>query len=70
MNISTSRASKRVPQNIAHQLPQNPSMASLWIRSGLGWPELDFVVFCELCHVGARFEAVGVLIFMAPSVSS
>ena len=33
-------------------------MASLLIGSGLGWPERDFGVVGELCHVGAHFEAL------------
>ena len=44
-------------------------MASLWIGSGLGWPDRDFGIVGELCHVGAHFEALDALIFMAPSVS-
>ena len=57
------------PHDIAVWLPKNPFLASLWIRSGLGWPERDFGVVIQLCHVGARFEALGALIFMAPSDS-
>ena len=57
------------PHDIVAWLPQNPFLASLWIRSGLGWPERDFGVVIQLCHVGARFEALGALIFMAPSDS-
>ena len=41
-------------------------MASLWIRSGLGWPERDFEVVIQTYQVGARFEALDELIFMAP----
>ena len=50
-----------------HRLPQNPFLVSLWIRSGLSWPERDFGVVIQLWHVGAHFEALGVLILMAPS---
>ena len=42
-------------------------MASLWIRSGIGWPERDFGATIQLCQVGARFEALDELVFMAPS---
>ena len=42
-------------------------MASLWIRSGLGWPERDNGVVVQLCQVGARFEALNEPVFMAPS---
>ena len=42
-------------------------MALLWIRYGLGWPERDFGVVGELCHVGAHFEDLDALIFMALS---
>jgi len=38
-------------------------MASLWIRSGLGWPKRDFWVVCELCHAGAHVKALDALIF-------
>ena len=47
----------------------NPFLASLGIGSGLGWPEGDLGVMGELCHVGARFEALDVLIFIALSIS-
>ena len=42
-------------------------MASLWIRSGLGWPERDFEVVIQTYQVGAHFEALDELVFMAPS---
>jgi len=58
------------PHDIAHPLPPNPFLASLWIGSGLGWPERDFGVMGELCHVGARFEALDESVLTAPSVSS
>ena len=48
-------------------LLQNAFMASLWIASGLGWPERDVGVVDELCHVGTRFEALDAHIFMSPS---
>ena len=43
-------------------------MASHWMGSGLGWQEREFGVVSER-HVikGARFEALDMLIFMAPS---
>ena len=31
---------------------------------------MDFGATVQLCHVGARFEALNALIFMAPSDSS
>ena len=43
-------------------------MASLWIKSGLGWPEWDFGVVGDLFHVGACFEDFDALVFMAPSL--
>ena len=55
------------PHDIAHPLPQNPFLASFWIGSGLGWPERDFGIVGELCHVGARFKDPDAPIFMAPS---
>ena len=42
-------------------------MASLWIRSGLGWPERDFEVVIQTYQVGAHFKALDELVFMAPS---
>ncbi len=47
---------------------QKSVLASLWIEYGLGWPERDFGVVGELCHVGARFDDHDALIFMVPSV--
>ena len=46
------------PHDIAHPLPQNPFLASLIQTRSRGWPERDFGVMGELCHVGARFEAL------------
>ena len=43
-------------------------MATLWIRSGLGWPpERDFGATQQLCQVGARFQACDELVFMTAS---
>ena len=39
-------------------LLQNASMTSLWIASGLGWPERDIDVLVQPCHVGAHFKAI------------
>ena len=55
------------PHDIAVWLPQNPFLASLIQTWSRGWPERDFGVVIQLCHVGARFEALDTLIFMAPS---
>ena len=42
-------------------------MASLWIRSGSGWPLRDFGVVVQLYQVGARFEALAEGILTLPS---
>ena len=55
------------PLDMSVWLSQNPFMASLWIRSGLSWPERDFEVVIQTYQVGARFEALDELVFMAPS---
>ena len=74
MKISASRASKRAPT--WHSCTITPKSLSgqpldwVWIRRSRGWPERDFGVIVQLCHVGARFEALDALIFIAPSVSS
>ena len=54
------------PHDIAVPLPQNSFLASLWIGSGLGWPERDFGVMGGLYHVGARFEALDESVLTVP----
>ena len=56
-----------MPHDIVHRLPQNLFLAGLWMGSGLGWPERDFGVVGNLCHVGPFFEDLDTLIFMVPS---
>ena len=74
MKISAPRASKRAPT--CHSCTITPKSLSgqpldrVWIRRSRGWPERDFGVIVQLCHVGARFEALDALIFIVPSVSS
>ena len=74
MKISASRASKRAPTWYScmitpKSLSGQPLDRLIQTRSR-GWPERDFGVMVQLCHVGARFEALDALIFIAPSVSS
>ena len=72
MIISASRALKRAPT--WHSSPTTlkslygQPLERIWIGPGLGWPERDFEVVGKLYHVGAHFEALDALIFMAPSV--
>ena len=74
MKISMSRASKRAPT--WHSCTITPKSLSgqpldwVWIRRSRGWPERDLGVIIQLCPVGARFEVLDALIFIAPSVSS
>ena len=68
MKISAKELRKEPTHDVAHRQPQKPFMGSLWIGSGLGWPERDFGAIVQLCHVGARFEALDALIFIITSV--
>jgi len=54
------------PLDVSLQLPPNLFMASLWIRSGLGWPQRDFGV-TQTHQVRARFEPLdeGILIVLS-----
>ena len=74
MKISALRASKRAPTwhscTVAPKSLSGQPLDRVWIRRSRGWPERDFGVMVQLCHVGARFEALNVLIFMEPSDSS
>ena len=74
MKISARRASKRAPTwyscTITPKSLSGQPLDRVWIRRSRGWPERDFGVMVQLCHVGARFEALDALIFIAPSVSS
>jgi len=54
--------------DIAVRWPPNSFLASLWIKSGLGWPERDFGVAVQLCHVESCFEAVDESFLTAPLV--
>ena len=73
MKISASRASKWAPTwhscMITPKSLSGQPLDQVWIRRSRGWPERDFGVIVQLCHVGARFEALDALIFIAPSVS-
>ena len=73
MKISASRASKRAPTwhscTITPKSLSGQPLDRLIQTRSRGWPEKDFGVIVQLCHVGARFEALDTLIFIAPSVS-
>ena len=69
----SSRTSKRAHTRhscTSVPLPQNPFLASLWIGSGLGWPERVLEVVVQLCHVDAHFKALDESVLTAPSVLS
>ena len=47
--------------------PHFPFMASLWIRSGLGWPKKGYKrLVSQTQQVGALFEALNECVLMAP----
>ena len=74
MKISVSRASELRRAPTWHSSPTTPKSLSgqplnwVWIRRSRGWPERDFGVIIQQCHVGARFEALEVLVCMGPWV--
>ena len=74
MKISARRASKRAPTwyscTITPKSLSGQPLDHLIQTRSRGWPERDFGVIVQLYHVGARFEALRALIFIAPSVSS
>jgi len=58
------------PQHdIAHRLPQNPFLASLIQNPSRGWQQRNFGLVGELYQLGALFEALEALVFIAPSFS-
>ena len=72
MKISASRASKRAPTwhscTITPKSLSGQPLDRLIQTQSRGWPERDFGVVVQLYHVGARFEALDAMIFMASSV--
>ena len=71
VRTSSSRASKRAPTlhscTVTPKSLSGQSLDRFWIGSGLSWPERDFGVVSELFPVGACFEALDAMIFIAPS---
>ena len=69
MKISASRASKLAPTwhscTITPKSLSGQPLDRVWIRLA----RKRFGATVKLCHVGARFEALDALVFMAPSVS-
>jgi hypothetical protein len=54
--------------DIAVPLPQKTFLVSLLIGRSRSWPERDFGVAGELCHVGACFEGLDAPVLAALSI--